>query len=181
VLTGVVYALFRYQSQTFNRESAKAMTQGDIRYWVARMANDFRRANFDPTGANTKTATLNWFTLQTFTSTELTFKSDFDADGNVDTNPVEWMGYRLSSGSLQLLQNDAVTRTVLTGLTGSTLFTYLDAQGNSFTPDTTQASRRAIAGVKMTLTAQSSTGGSAGIAKPTMSETVSIHFRNLVY
>ena len=179
-LTGVVYALFRFQSQTINRQSAKAMTQGDLRLWLGRMTNEYRRASYDPTGANTKAASLNRFTLQTFTSTELTFTADFDADGVVDTNPVETRGYRLSGGSLQFLQNGAA-RTVLTGVTNNTLFTYLDGKGTSFTPDTTQASRRSIAGVAMTLTAEASTSGTPGVAKPTITETVSVHFRNLTY
>jgi type II secretory pathway component PulJ len=179
VLTGVVYALFRYQSQTFNRESAKAMTQGDLRLWLGRMANDLRRANYDPTGVN---PTTNRFTLQTFTPTELTFTSDFDADGVVDTDPAETLGYRLNtaSGTLELVQNGAA-RTVLRGVVGSDLFTYQDGSGTTFVPDGTVASRRSIAAVTMTLAAQSATGGSPGVAPPMIEETVSVGFRNLVY
>jgi hypothetical protein len=177
-LTAVVYALFRYQSQTFNRETAKAMTQGDLRYWVGRMAADLRRANYDPTGVN---ASTNRFTLQTFTSTSLTWTTDLNSNGVIDTNPVETTGYQLSSGSLLLLQNGG-TRTVVTGLTNATLFNYLDGSGAAYTPpDTTTSSRRAIAGVELTLTAQAATGGSPGVAKPTIQETVRVQFRNIVY
>ena len=178
VLSGVVWGLSRYQLQTFSRESAKAMSQGDLRYWLGRMALDLRRANYDPTGVN---STTNRFTLQTFPSSELTFTTDADGDGTLDTNPVETFGYKVEGGSLKQLQNTS-WRTVVTGVTTSSPFTYLDGLGDSFTPDATStSSRRSIAGVSITLTAQASTGGVAGMAKPTISETIRVGFRNLVF
>ena len=184
VLTGIVHASFRYESQTFNREEAKAMTQGDLRYWLGRMVSDIRKANYDPRGQNSTTPT---FTLQSFSETELTFTTDQNSNGSVDTSPVETLGYRLQSGSLQLLQNSG-WRTVLTGVTNSQLFpSYLDAQStaldcvgpSSNSCDTSQT--RSIAAVTITLTAEASTAGTPGLTKPTIQESATAVFRNPIY
>jgi prepilin-type N-terminal cleavage/methylation domain-containing protein len=179
-LTGVVYASFRYESQTFNRESAKAMTQGDLRLWLGRMVNDIRRANYDPTDYN---STAVRFSLLTFSYTDLTFTSDLNSNGSLDTSPVETLGYRLNNGTLQLNQN-GTWRTVLTGVTSTQLFTYYDSQGVALTCITsvsntcTTSEKRSIATVGITLTAQTSTGGDPGISPPVIQETATAGFRN---
>lgn len=184
VLTGIVHASFTLQSQTFSREEAKAMTQGDLRYWLGRMVSDIRKANYDPTNLNATTPT---FTLQNFSQMQLTFTTDLNSNGSLDTSPVETLGYRLNNGSLQLLQNSA-WRTVLTGVTSTQLFTsYLDAQGtaldcilsSSNSCDTSQT--RSIAAVDISLTAQASTGGTPGVSKPSIQESATAVFRNPVY
>jgi prepilin-type N-terminal cleavage/methylation domain-containing protein len=184
VLTGIVHASFRFETQAFNREEARAMTQGDLRYWLGRIVSDIRKANYDPRGQNSTTPT---FTLQSFSQTQLTFTTDLNSNGSVDTSPVETLGYRLNNGSLQLLQNTG-WRTVLTGVTNTQLFTsYLDAQGASLdcialssnSCDTSQT--RSIAAVTMTLTAQASTGGTPGLAKPSIAESATAVFRNPIY
>jgi type II secretory pathway component PulJ len=182
-LTGVVYASFRSESQTFNRQEAKAMTQGDLRLWLGRMVNDIRRANYDPTNKNATTVT---FTLQTFSNTDLTFTSDLNSSGTLDTSPVETLGYRLNSGSLQLEQNSGSWRTVLTGVTSTALFSYWDVQGVQLTcvgassNTCTTSEKRSIATVKITLAAQPSTGGIPGVSAPVISESAAAGFRNPV-
>jgi type II secretory pathway component PulJ len=184
VMTGIVHASFRYETQTFNREDAKAMTQGDLRYWLGRIVSDIRKANYDPLGQNSTTPT---FTLQSFSQTQLTFTTDQNSNGSVDTSPVETLGYRLNNGSLQLLQNTG-WRTILTGVTNAQLFpTYLDAQSQSLdcvgltseSCDTSQT--RSIAAVTITLTAEASTSGTPGVAKPSIEESATAVFRNPVY
>ena len=147
---------------------------------------DIRKANYDPTNVNA-TAPSPVFTLQNFSQTQLTFTMDLNSNGSLDTSPVETLGYRLSNGSLQLWQNTA-WRTVLTGVTDTQLFpTFLDAQGVSLdcialstnSCDTSQT--RSIAAVTITLTAQASTGGTPGLAKPSIQETATAVFRNPVY
>jgi type II secretory pathway component PulJ len=181
-LTGVVYASFRYESQTFNRENAKVMTQGDLRLWLGRMVNDIRKANYDPTGTNSTAVT---FSVLTFSYTELTFTSDLNSNGTLDTSPVETLGYRLNNGALQLKQN-STWRTVLTGVTSTQLFSYSDSQGVALTCVTTASNscstseKRSIATIGITLAARSSTGGGPGISAPVIQQTATAGFRNPV-
>ena len=179
-LTGVVYASFRSESQTFNRQTAKAMTQGDLRLWLGRMVNDIRKANYDPTNRNATTVT---FTLLTYSNTDFTFTTDANSNGTLDTSSVETLGYRVNNGTLQLDQNGS-WRTVLTGLTSTSPFSYWDVQGNQLTcvgattNSCSTSEKRSIATVKITLTAEPSTGGIPGVSAPVIQESAAAGFRN---
>ena len=177
VLSGVSYAMARYQGQTFRREQAKAMTQGDLRIWLARMVNDIRKADYDPRGTNQTTPT---FTVQTFTSTQFTFTTDANSDGSLASSDAkENLGYRLNGSSLQLWQGGTSWRTVLNGVT-ALRFDYEDGRGAAIT-GTTKSDRLSISAVQIALTAQATAGASPEVAAPIVTAQATATLRNPVY
>ena len=172
-LVALVSATFRYQTMTHRREVAKVTTQTDLRIWVDRMVADIRRAGYDPCYEDGNT-----FTIQTASSTEITFTLDFDGDCALDADGRERVGYRLNGNVLELWRGDSSWRPVLQGMT-SLVFTCLDAMRREFTCAATPDSmRRSIAAVHIAISAEAETGGVPTVAPPVITQQATAELRN---
>ena len=174
-LLGMVSATFRYQVGTQRRESAKTVTQTDVRLWLDRMVRDLREAGFDPRERN-KTSVD--FTITTLSASEIRFTRDYDGDGTLDNDSREKLGYRVNAGALQLLLATGTWRTLFEGV-DTLLLTCFDAQGGSLTCATSPSSvKRSISAIRIELTAHAETGGTAGIGAPSITQSAMVELRN---
>lgn len=172
LLMALLHETFRFQSQTYARESAHNVTQRSLRVWLARMVKDIRRAGYDPRETNATDPTPD-FVVQTFTATEFRFTADTNGDGDLDAGPHEHLGYRLSGEELQMWQGGTGWRPVLFGVQ-ELAFQYLDANGNETSCVT------CLSAVSITITAEAETGGGPKVAPPRLSESAVAKIRNLV-
>src|SRR5688500_17426997 len=109
LLSALVFGTFRFQTQLYRRESALVYAQGDLRVWLSRMTNDIRRTGYDPLETGD-------FGITVHQPTEIRFTTDADADGVLDADARENLGYRLQSGVLQLWQGGTSWRPLLSGV-----------------------------------------------------------------
>jgi prepilin-type N-terminal cleavage/methylation domain-containing protein len=153
-LNGLVYTAFRYESLTYNRETARGVAESDLRTWMARMVKDIRNAGYDPRATAGAGITFA-------TSTDFEFKVDFDKSGAINASDgKETLGYRLSGTSLQLRQG-STWRTVVRGVTSTSLFTYWNFQGGQVNQTSPYTSYQDIAEVRITITAQGANASSS--------------------
>ncbi len=177
-LLGLLHTTFRYQAMSQRRESAKNVTQTDLRVWVERMVRDIRVAGYDPHEINRTTPT---FTIVALSPTEIRFTSDFDGDGTLDSNAHENIGYRLNGNTLELWRGGSSWRTVLQGVSNLTL-TCADAQETSLTcAASPQSIRRSVSAISIALTAHAETGGVPTMAAPVLSQKATAELRNEIY
>lgn len=174
ILTGLVYGVFRYQSQAFARQTAQNVTQNDLRTWLGRIAQDIRRAGYDPYAVNDPAVTPPVFGLQEMLSSTLRFTLDDDENGTLDSGAAENRGFRLNGSDLELWQGGSTWRPVLFGVTALSI-EYLDQTGSPV------SNRRDIRAVAVTVSAQSETGGAPGSPAPVLTQTVTADLRNPVY
>ncbi|MGH7805618.1 MAG: hypothetical protein ACREQJ_14820, partial [Candidatus Binatia bacterium] len=159
------------------RESAKAVTQTDLRVWVERMVRDIRGAGYDPLEKN-RTSVI--FTIDELSSTEIRFKMDFDGNGLVGSAGRENIGYRLSGDELQLW-NGSTWRPVLQGVS-SLSFTCVDARGTALICSETPASvRRSVSAIHIALAAHAETGGVPTMAAPVITQKATAELRNEIF
>jgi prepilin-type N-terminal cleavage/methylation domain-containing protein len=148
-LSAMIYVTFVSESRAFARESARGVTQSDLRVWMVRMVKDVRNAGYDPRG--TAAAGI----LSPATPTSLRFTKDADESGAVSpTDSHETLGYRLNGTSLELLQG-TTWRPVVLGVT-SLAFAYYDVQGSQVNQTSPYDAIEDIAVVGITITAQAS-------------------------
>lgn len=176
-LVGLLHTTFRYQTMAQRRETAKNVTQTDLRIWVDRMVRDIRGAGYDPLEKN-QTSVL--FTIDALSSTQIQFKIDFDGDGVVDAGGRENIGYRLNGDVLELWQGSA-WRPVLQGVDSLT-FTCFDAQKRSLTcAATPQSVRRSVSEIGIAVTAHAETGGVPTMAPPVITQQATAELRNEIF
>lgn len=178
IVTGLVYEMFRYQSQTYARVTAQNVTQDDIRLWVARLVQDARRAGYDPLEVNDPDAAgLPVFGIQEWGSDTFRFTADVDGDGTLASGATENMGFRLDSSEnrLELWQGGSNWRPVVFGVTDLSI-TYRDANDN-----VVATNRRDIRAVEITVAAETETAGYPGASPPVLSRTATAELRNPVY
>jgi Tfp pilus assembly protein PilW len=181
-LLGLLHTTFRYQTMSQRRETAKNVTQTDLRVWVERMVRDIRVAGYDPRETNATTTT---FTIVALSPTEIRFTSDFDGDGTLDSGAQENLGYRLNGDTLELWRGGSSWRPVLHGVSSLTL-TCFDAQGPDPDSEITcaaspQSIRRSVSAIRIALTAQAETGGVPTMGAPVISQQATAELRNEVY
>jgi len=177
-LTGLVYAVIRFESQTYTRQTAQNVTQNDLRIWLARIAQNIRRSGYDPTGVNETTDDPPTFGLQTnlsasIAATELKTTADIDGDGIVDAGASENLGFRLNTAEsrLEIWQGGSSWRPVLDGVTSLSI-EYLDADGAATTV------RRDVRTIRITISAEAETGGYPGSPPPLVTQTATVELRN---
>lgn len=174
-LLGLVSTTFRYQMGTQRRESAKSVTQTDVRLWLDRMVQDIREAGFDPRERN-KTSVD--FTITTLSPSEIRFTRDYDGDGTLDNDSRESLGYRVNAGALQLRLANGTWRTLFEGVDTLQLSCF-DAQGDALTCAATPTSvKRSISAIRIELTAHAETGGTAGVGAPSITQSAMVELRN---
>jgi prepilin-type N-terminal cleavage/methylation domain-containing protein len=149
LLSALVFGTFRFQTQFYRRQSAVAFAQGDLRVWLSRMTNDIRRAGYDPLESKR-------FGVTVHQPTEIRFTTDADADGVLDPDPRENLGYRLQNGVLQLWQGGTSWRSLLYDVT-NLAFTYRDDKGDLVTTTTGEVRK-----VEVTITVRAAPQGTAG-------------------
>jgi prepilin-type N-terminal cleavage/methylation domain-containing protein len=177
-LLGLLHTTFTYQSQMQRRETAKNVTQTDLRVWVERMVRDIRVAGYDPRETNATTPT---FTILALSPTEVRFTTDFDGDGTLDSNAQENLGYRLNGDALELWRGGSSWRPVLEGVSNLTL-TCFDAQNDTRTCDADdQSLRRSVSAISIALTAEAETGGVPTMAPPVLTQKATAELRNEIY
>jgi type IV pilus assembly protein PilW len=164
-LTLLVHETMRVQGASHRRESARSVTHGELRIWLARMVRDIRHAGYDPTGSGN-------FGIVHLSPTEIRFTADMNRNGVVDADASENLGYRMQDGTLERWQGGSSWRPVVSGLSGLQ-FNYFDAAGNTVT-----TAARAVALVEMELSAETSTGGSGGLAPVVVSRKATAETRN---
>jgi Tfp pilus assembly protein PilE len=158
VLTGLVYTTFRYDTQSFARQTSQNATQATLRIWAVRMDQDIRRACFDPNDPSPTAYTI-------------TTAADQDFEFAINATPSS-IGYRLNGTDLELSQGGGTWRPVLQNVT-FLAFNYYNAQGTQLDPTASSFSMKTINEVEVTLLAEASSGGSPGAAAPVIAE----HFR----
>jgi Tfp pilus assembly protein PilE len=158
VVTGLVYATFRYDSQNFARQTSQSATQVTLRIWAVRMDQDIRRACYDASDSSP-----NAYTITTAA------EQDFEFAVNATPSSV---GYRLNGTDLELSLSGGTWRPVLQNVTFLD-FNYYDAQGTGLLPSDPNFTPTAISEVEVTLIAQPSSGGYPGSPIPVIAE----HFR----
>ena len=177
-LLGLLHTTFRYQVMSQRRETAKNVTQTDLRVWVERMVHDIRVAGYDPRETNASTTT---FTIVALSPTEIRFTTDFDGDGTLDSGAQENVGYRLNGDALELWRGGSSWRPVLQGVSDLTL-TCFDAQEASLTcAASPQSIRRSVSAIGIALTAQAETGGVPTMGAPVLSQQATAELRNEIY
>jgi prepilin-type N-terminal cleavage/methylation domain-containing protein len=177
-LLGLLHTTFRYQAMAQRRESAKNVTQTELRVWVERMVRDIRVAGYDPRESNATTTT---FTIVALSPTEIRFTSDFDGDGTLDSNAQENLGYRLNGDTLELWRGGSSWRPVLHGVSNLTL-TCFDAQESPLTcAASPQSIRRSVSAIGIALTAEAETGGVPTMGAPVLTQQATAELRNEIY
>jgi Tfp pilus assembly protein PilE len=158
ILTGLVYATFRYESQTYARQTSQNATQATLRIWAARIAQTMRGACFNPSDASPSSYTIGTATGH-----------DFEFTTNAIPTSV---GFKLDGTNLLSLAGASTWRVALQGVTSMTLG-YYDAQGFSLDPTSSTFTASSVAEVEVTLTAQAASSGYPGVDAPVIAE----HFR----
>ena len=177
-LLGLLHTTFRYQVHSQRRETAKNVTQTDLRIWVERMVRDIRVAGYDPREINPTTPT---FTITALSPTEIRLTTDFNGDGSLDSGAQENIGYRLNGDALELWRGGSSWRPVLEGVSNLT-FTCFDAQEASLTcAASPQSIRRSVSAISIALTAEAETGGVPTMAAPVLSQQATAELRNEIY
>ena len=177
-LVGLLHTTFRYQTMAQRRESAKNVTQTELRVWVERMVRDIRVAGYDPRETNATTTT---FTIVALSPTEIRFTSDFDGDGTLDSGAQENIGYRLNGDALELWRGGTSWRPVLQGVNSLTL-TCFDAQDATLTcAASPQSIRRSVSAIGIALTAEAETGGVPTMGAPVISQQATAELRNEIF
>jgi len=163
----MVHETTRVQSGAFRRESARTVTQGELRVWLGRMVSDIRQAGYDPTDSNA-------FGFTAIDSDEIRFTADVNRDGIVDSGASESFGYRLNGDSLERWYGGTSWRTVVSGLQSLQLV-YKDSNGNAVT------SARDVAMVEIVLAAHTETGGLPTLGAPVVTRSAAAEIRNDLY
>jgi type II secretory pathway component PulJ len=173
-LLGLVYASFRTQAGATRRESAKVVTQTEMRLWLDRMVREIREAGYDPREAN---AAVPTFTITGLSPTEIRFTTDFDKDGVLDADSRENVGFRRNGDALERWLGGSSWRPVVRGIESFAL-TCFDAVGDEITCSSSPSLKTNVSAIRIALTARAATGGTPGVAPPTISQTATVELRN---
>lgn len=174
-LLGLVWASFRTQAGAERRESAKVVTQTEVRLWLDRMVREIREAGYDPLEAN---AAVPTFTITDLSPTEIRFTTDFDKDGVLDASDSrENVGFRRNGDVLERWLGGSSWRRVIGGVESFAL-TCFDAVGDEVTCSSAPSLRTNVSAIRIAITARSATGGTPGVAPPTITQTATVELRN---
>lgn len=163
VLAGLVFQTFRYDSQSFSRQTSQNATQSKLRIWAGRMQQQMRAACFDPTDSNP-----NPYVITTASAQEVRFTTSATPSS---------AGYRLNGTDLELWSGGSSWRVVLQNVT-TLAFTYYDAQGAQLDPTASGFTTKSISEIEATIVARAASSGYPGAAAPTVAEHMRAQLRN---
>lgn len=158
VLTGLVHTTYRYDIQSFARETSVNATQSTVRIWAIRMEQSIRNACFDASDSS-----VNPYSISTAQDQDFRFTTGATPSS---------VGFRLNGSNLELWQGASNWRVVLQNVTLLD-FNYYDSQGAALDPASSTFPMASINEVEVTLIAQASASGIPGAPTPVVAQ----HFR----
>ena len=176
-LLGLVYASFRTQAGAERRESAKVVTQAEMRLWLDRMVREIREAGYDPREVNTAVPT---FTITELSPTEIRFTTDFDKNGVLAADARENVGFRRNGDTLERWLGGSSWRAVVQGVESFGL-TCFDAVGGEVTCSNAPSLKTNVSAIRIAITARAATGGTPGVAPPSITQTATVELRNEIF